>query len=42
MYKLPGINQILAELIQEIQNHIHSIWNKEALLRQWKDSVIVI
>jgi hypothetical protein len=43
MYKLTGINQILAELIQETQNRIHSIRNKEALLlRRWKDSVVII
>jgi hypothetical protein len=41
-YKSPGINQILAELIQvggstlhsEIHKLINSIWNKEILLSQ--------
>jgi hypothetical protein len=48
-YKSPGIDQILAELIQaggetlhsEIQKLINSIWNKEELPEQWKDPVIV-
>jgi hypothetical protein len=44
-----GIAQILAELIQagsetlhrEIHKLINSIWNKEELLEQWKESIIV-
>jgi len=48
--KLPGINQILAKLIQaggkmlcsEIHKLINSIWNKEELLQKLKDSIIVL
>jgi hypothetical protein len=48
-YKLPGSDQIPAELIQaggetlEPKNHklINSIWNKEKLSDQWKESIIV-
>jgi hypothetical protein len=48
-YKLPGIDQIPAELIQAggemllsaIHNLINSIWNKEELPDQWKESIIV-
>jgi hypothetical protein len=48
-YKLPGIDQILAEIIQagsntlcsEIHKHINSIWNEEELPEQWKDSIII-
>jgi hypothetical protein len=48
-YKSPGSDQIPAELIQaggEIllsANHklINSIWNKEELPDQWKESIIV-
>jgi sorting nexin-29 len=48
-YKSPGIDQILAELIQaggntlcsEIQKLINFIWNEEELPEQWKESVIV-
>jgi hypothetical protein len=48
-YKLPGSNQIPAELVQagsEIllsMNHklINSIWSKEELPDQWKGSIIV-
>jgi len=47
--KSPGTDQILAELIQtggntlcsEIQKHTASILNKEKLLQQWKESIIV-
>jgi hypothetical protein len=43
-YKSPGIDQILAELIQAggemllsaIHKLINSVWNKEELLDQWK------
>jgi len=48
-YKLQGIDQILAELIQagdntlcfEIHKLIIPIWYKEELLQQWKESVTV-
>jgi hypothetical protein len=45
----PGIDQILTELSQaggntlhtEIHKIINSIWNKEELLHQWKECIIV-
>jgi hypothetical protein len=48
-YKSPGSDQILPELIQaggeilhsEIHKLINSIWNKEDLPDQWKESIIV-
>jgi hypothetical protein len=48
-YKSPGIDQILAQLIQtggntllsEIQKCIYCIWNKEELPQLWKESSIV-
>jgi hypothetical protein len=48
-YKSPGIDQIPAELIKaggskicsEIHNLIISIWNKEELPDQWKESIVV-
>jgi hypothetical protein len=48
-YKLPGSDQILAKLIQaggetllaEIHKLVHSIWNKEELPDQWKESIVV-
>jgi hypothetical protein len=48
-YKSPGTDQILAKLIKaggetlnsEIHRLICSIWNKEELPQQWKESVIV-
>jgi hypothetical protein len=48
-YKSPGSDQIPAELIQaggemlpsEIHNLINSIWNKEELSEQWKESITV-
>jgi hypothetical protein len=48
-YKLPGSDQILAELIQAggkillfvIHNFINSVWNKEELPDQFKESIIV-
>jgi hypothetical protein len=48
-YKSPGSEQIPAELIQtggetlwsEHRKHINSIWNKEELPDQWKESIIV-
>jgi hypothetical protein len=49
-YKLPGNDQIPAELIQArgemllsvIHKLINSIWNKEQLPDQWKESIRVI
>jgi hypothetical protein len=49
-YKSPGIDQILAELIQAGGNTLHSeihklincIWNKEELPEQWKESIIAL
>jgi hypothetical protein len=46
---LPGINHILAEIIEardeplcsEIQKLKNSVWNKEELPQQWKDSIII-
>jgi hypothetical protein len=45
-YKSPGTDQILPkagdeELRSEIHKFIHSLWNKEKLPLQWKESVIV-
>jgi hypothetical protein len=48
-YKSPGSDQIPAELIQAggemllsaIHKLINSVWNKEELPDQWKDSIIV-
>jgi hypothetical protein len=48
-YKSPGNEKIVAELIQaegeilwyEIHKHISSNWNKEELLDQWKEYIIV-
>jgi hypothetical protein len=48
-YESPGSDQILAKLIQagcdtllpEAHTFIYSIWNKEELSDQWKDSVIL-
>jgi hypothetical protein len=48
-HKSPGTDQILAELIKagsrtscpDIHKLINSIWNKEELLEQWKELVIV-
>jgi hypothetical protein len=47
-YKSPGVDQILAELIQagggtsrsEIHKIIKLIWNKEELPHQWKESTV--
>jgi hypothetical protein len=48
-YKLPGSDQIPAELIQAggeillsaIHKLINSVWNKEELPDQWKESIIL-
>jgi hypothetical protein len=48
-YRYPGSDQILTEVIQTagerfvsvICKLINSIWNKEELLDQWKESIIV-
>jgi hypothetical protein len=42
-YKSPSSDQILAELIQAGGNHtlINSVWKKEELPDQWKESIIV-
>jgi hypothetical protein len=47
-YESPGTDQIPAELIEtggetcsEIHKLIRSIWNKEELPQQWKESIIV-
>jgi hypothetical protein len=49
-YKSPSSDQILAELIQaggkillsEIHKLINSVWNKEELPDQWKESIIPV
>jgi hypothetical protein len=49
MYKSPGTDEIPAEMIQaggeilrsQIRKIIISIWNKEELPDQWKESIIV-
>jgi hypothetical protein len=48
-YKLPGSDEILTELIQAggemllstIHKLINSVWNKQELPDQWKESIIV-
>jgi hypothetical protein len=48
--KSPGIDQILAELIEaggrtirhEIHKLINSVWKKEELLEEWKESIILL
>jgi hypothetical protein len=48
-YKSPGSDQILTELIQAggemllsaVHKLLHSVWNKEELPDQWKESIIV-
>ena len=48
-HKSPGVDQILIELIKtggkticcEIHKLIISIWNKEGLPEEWKESIIV-
>jgi hypothetical protein len=48
-YKLPDRDQILAEMVQAggkillsaIQKLINSVWSKEKLPDQWKESIIV-
>jgi hypothetical protein len=46
--KLPGMDQILAELIQAdemlcsgIPKVINSVWSKEELSDQWKESIVL-
>jgi hypothetical protein len=49
MYKSPGSDQIMSELIQAggemllsaIHKLINSVWNKEELSVRWKESIIV-
>jgi hypothetical protein len=49
MYKSPDVDQISAEMIRaggskicsEIHKLINSIWNKQELPEQWKESIIV-
>jgi hypothetical protein len=49
IYKSPSTDKILTELVQaggnilhsEIHKLINSIWNKEELLQQWKESITV-
>jgi hypothetical protein len=49
-YKSPGSDQIPSELIQaggeillsEIHKLINSVWNKEELSDQWKESIIIL
>jgi mannosyltransferase OCH1-like enzyme len=48
-HKSPGINQIPAELIKaegrtihsKIHKLTHSIWSKEELPEEWKESIIL-
>ena len=48
-HKSPGINQIPVELIKaegrtirsEIHKLVNSIWNKEELPEEWKESIIL-
>jgi hypothetical protein len=48
-YTFLGAHKISADLIQiggetlrsEFRKFIHSVWNKEELLEQWKESIIV-
>jgi len=48
-YKSPGTDKILAQLFQaggntsssEIHKVINSVWNKDELPQQWKESVIL-
>jgi hypothetical protein len=43
-YKSPGSDKILTELMQALLRKIHkliySVWNKEELPDQWKESII--
>jgi hypothetical protein len=49
-YKLPGSDQILAELIQTggeallsvVHKLVNSVWNKEELSGPWKESIVSI
>ena len=49
-HKSPCTDQIPAELIKaegktircEIHKHVNSIWNKEELPEEWKESIIVV
>jgi hypothetical protein len=48
-YKYPGTDQMLVELIkaggETLHSKVHklicSVWNKEELSQQWKESIIV-
>jgi hypothetical protein len=43
-HKSPGIDQIPAELTKKIFGEIHntiSVWNKEELPENWKESIMV-
>jgi len=45
-HRSPGVDKIPAELIKTIRSEIHklinSIWNKEELPEEWKESIIVL
>jgi sorting nexin-29 len=49
-YKLPGSDQVLAELIQAggeillsaIYKLVNSVWNKEELPDQWKSVIVIV
>jgi hypothetical protein len=49
LHTSPAIDQILAELVKarsrtiysEVPKFINSVWNKEVLPEEWKESIIV-